>query len=36
MKPAYDTANPIIKTRIGCITELVRELSIRRNTKDCK
>lgn len=33
MKTAYETNNPKIKTCLCCVTELVRELAIRRNTK---
>lgn len=36
MKTAYETYNSAIKTSLGCITELVRELAIRRNAKEDK
>lgn len=33
MKPIYENYNQKIKTKLDCITELMRELSIRNNMK---
>jgi len=33
MKPIYENNNPMIKTKMDSITELIRELAIRNNLK---